>query len=137
MEDLLAQIGAQLRPETLGDYFVYLLIILNFVVLTLTPEKNDYANYLILLVLFCCVIDLMRGSNGAIMPIEGFDNYGFGTMLLHIIMGIIPFMAATAVRLRGQRKGRLSIPLAIVAGITGSLYAVFALTAPQIVYSSI
>lgn len=137
MEELLAQVGDQLRPDTLGDYLIYILIFINFVVLVVTPEKNDRANYMILLVIFCCVIDLMRGSNGEIIPVEGFDDFGFGTMLIHIIMGIIPFMTAGGIRTYGQRKGRLSIPMAILSGIAGSLYAVFSFVAPDVVYSSL
>ncbi|MAU10698.1 MAG: hypothetical protein CL607_12820 [Anaerolineaceae bacterium] len=133
MEDLLAQVGDALRPDTLGDYFIYLLFIINFLVLVLTPEKNDRANYMILAVLFACVIDLMRGRNGEVIPVDGFDDLGFGTMMTHLIMGIVPFLAAGGIRVPG-RKGRLAIPVAILAGIMGSIYAIFAFVAPNVVY---
>ncbi|MCA9889952.1 MAG: hypothetical protein KC546_16345 [Anaerolineae bacterium] len=133
MEELLGQIGNALRPESLGDWFVYLLLIMNFLVLVITPEKNDRANYMIVVVLFACVVDLMRGSNGSVIPVDGFDDLGFGTMMTHVIMGIVPFLAAGAIRITG-RKGRMSVPLAVLAGVFGVVYAVFAFVAPNVVY---
>lgn len=133
MEDLLNQIVVALRPETLGDFIIYAIFILSVGVMIFTPEKNDQANYLTWLVMFSCVIDLLRGNNGDIMPIAGFDNTGFGTMILHVIMGIAPFIIAGIIRIRG-RQNRLARPLAIVAGVIGSIYAIGSFAQPNLFY---
>jgi len=122
---ILAQIGEILRPSSLGDILIYAILILAFLTLMLTPEKNDRPNYILLLVIFVTVIDLLRGSTGNVIPVPGFDDEGFGTLIIHIIMGVAPLLAAGSIR-APQRKGRISIPLALITGIIGSIYAIIA-----------
>jgi hypothetical protein len=127
-----------LKPGSLADVFIYAIFFSALGVLFTMPEKNETPLYLVFAVIFFCIIDLMRmrvQANGGRFPIPGSDAKGFFTFILHIAMGMVPFITAGMIRRRG-RKGAASVPLAVIAGIVGSLYAMLAFVSPSI-YSKI
>lgn len=125
---------AILRPETLGDLFIYISFLGALIATALIPEKNDGPMYLMFIVMFMAVIDLLRGD-GSALPIDGFDNQGFGTFIIHIAMGILPFIAAGMVRRKG-RKGGAAAPFMIMLGFIGVVYAIGAFAVPDAFYGS-
>ncbi len=135
MEDLGQQIVAVLAPNSLADFFIYLIFILSIVASATIPEKNVQAPYLMYAVLLFCIIDLLRGDNGQGMPVMGFDNTGFGTFLIHIGMFALPLIAAGLVRRQG-RKGGLAVPACLLAGLFGGIYAVMSFLAPEVLYGT-
>lgn len=128
------EILAILRPDSLGEIIIYVIFFMALLMLFFTPEKNEQANYLTFGIMFCALIDLARGRTGGPIPIEGFDDTGFGTMLIHIYMAIIPFIIAGLVRIRG-RKNRAVVPIALVLGVIGMLYAIGTFIAPGTFYA--
>jgi hypothetical protein len=128
-----------LRPGSLADIFIYAIFFTALGVLFTMPEKNEIPLYLVFAVIFACIVDLMRmrvQANGGRFPIPGADAKGFFTFILHIAMAMIPFITAGMIRRRG-RKGAASIPLAILGGIIGCLYAMLAFISANTVYDKI
>jgi hypothetical protein len=128
-----------LKPNSLADVFVYALFFVALGILFTMPEKNEFPMYLLFGLIFCCIIDFMRQQvidTGGRFPIPGSEPKGFFTFLLHIAMGMLPFITAGMIRRRG-RKGAASIPLAILGGLIGCLYALMAFAAPETIYSAI
>lgn len=133
MEDILAI----LRPETLGDLFIYIIFIGALISSVFIPEKNDTPSYLMFAVMFFAILDLIRGD-GSTLPIPGFDNTGFGTYLIHIFMGIFPFVAAGMVRFPpGQRKSGITIPFLLLIGFIGAIYALGTFVLPETFYGNV
>lgn len=139
MEQLLNDILAILRPDTLGDYFIYTVFLMAFLQLMVTPDKNDTVVYSTFFVIICCVLDLLR-DDGAGIPISAeiaeigiFDNDGFVTFLMHIAMAVLPFINAGLIR-RKDRQGKFAVPVALLAGMIGTVYAVVSFFAPDMIY---
>jgi hypothetical protein len=136
------QIVGVLRPDTLGDIFIYIIFLLALIASAVIPEKNVQAPYMMYGVILCCIIDLLRGNNGQAIPVSSalriggeslFSNQGFITYLLHIIMFTFPLIAAGLVRRHG-RKGALAIPVCLLCGLFGGIYTFMAFIAPTVVY---
>lgn len=148
MEGLIQSILEVLRPSSIGDIIIYLIIIILFVTTIVLPDKNDQANFFLLAALFASFLDLLRGSDGQLFAgtgaayfgggsgYLGFGDSGFATLLLHVVMAIGPFIAAGLMRIR-TRRGRMAVPLSILAGIIGSLYALGAFFAPETFYAAV
>lgn len=132
MEDILNI----LRPDTLADYFIYGIFLLSLIATAVIPEKNDQASYLMFAVMFCAILDLLR-QQGANFPIPGFDNQGFATFLIHVIMAIFPFIAAGAIRRRSRKQGALAVPICLLLGLIGTLYAIGSFLVPQTFYGAV
>ena len=122
MEQLLHDVGGILAVRDIWDVFVYLLFFMTLVMLILIPDKNIQPTTLMTVVLLLLIIDKVRPKNGGEFLIEGFDNGGFGTLLIHIGIAILPFIAAGLVRGRSQ-KDRRAMPLGVLTGIIGMVYA--------------
>ena len=119
-----------LKPASLADVFIYAIFFATLGVLFTMPEKNEIPMYLLFAMIFFCIIDLMR-MRVEKFPIPGSGEKGFFTFILHIAMAMTPYITAGMIRRRG-RKGAASIPLAILAGIVASLYALLAFISPTI-----
>lgn len=107
-----------LRPQGLGDYLVYTSFFLALITSGIIPEKSQNARWVMTVVLFCAVMIKIRIHEQ--LGIERFFQ-DFAWMMLALGMGILPYISAGLIRLRGK-QGRASIPLAIFTGIIGSLY---------------
>jgi len=110
-----------LLPGNLADIFIYLIFFGSLLMLVFIPEKSQQSSYLMFFVLFLALIDKVRQATDQI-PIEGLENDGFATMLIHIGMFVFPFMAAGLIRGRG-RKDKRGVPLGILIGLIAGLYA--------------
>ena len=64
MEDVLAIIV----PDSIADLFIYIIFIMTVIALALIPEKNMVPTSLLTLVLFFCVVDLVRPSQSRLHP---------------------------------------------------------------------
>lgn len=135
MQELLNQAAQQLRPDNLASLFNYLMLVLALIAIAVTPEKSTTSQYLMFAVIFFVIVDLLRGDGRAI-PIDGFDNQGFGTFLIHIGMFVFPLVAGGMVR-RAGRKGGLALPMCLITGLLGGLYALGSFLAPAAFYSVI
>ena len=67
--EVLNQVVEIIRPETMGDLFVYGIFLLSMLNLAFIPEKNDLPVYLHYAIILMCILDLLR--EGAALPIEG------------------------------------------------------------------
>jgi hypothetical protein len=142
--DLGQQIISVIRPDSLGDLAIYLIFILSIIALATIPEKNVLSPYLMYVVLLCCVIDLVRGAGAVPGGLNRFQiggesllsNNGFITFLMHIIMFTFPLVAGGMVRRQG-RKGGLALPMCLLVGLIGGVYALASFFAPALVYNKI
>lgn len=130
-----------LRPDTIGDFFIYVIFFLSMLLLFVTPEKNDTPNYLTFIVLFACVLDLLRGNPSVQDTISipepwGLSDEGFFTYLLHIVMFVFPLIAGGMTRRKG-RKGGAALPVALLIGLIAGVYAIGTFLAPDAFYSAI
>jgi hypothetical protein len=112
-----------LIPDSLGDIMIYVIFFCCIIQLVVTPEKNDTPQYLLFAVMAMCAIDLLRNAAGASFPIDGFDNRGFGTFIMHIAMAIFPMVAGGMTRKQG-RKGGMALPMGVLTGIIAGVYAI-------------
>ena len=115
-------IGNILLPQNMADIFIYLIFFLSLLMLALIPEKSQQSNYLMFFVIFLAVIDKIRQATDE-LPIQGLDNDGFTTLLLHVGMFVFPLMAAGLIRGAG-RKDKRGVPVGILIGLLAGLYAV-------------
>ena len=111
-----------LLPHNMADIFIYLIFFLSLLMTALIPEKSQQSQYLMFFVLFLAVIDKMRQATTD-LPIEGLDNAGFATLLIHVGMLVFPLMAAGLIRGQG-RKDKRGVPVGILIGLLAGLYAV-------------
>jgi len=122
---------AILRPDGLGDYLVYASFFLALITSGIIPEKSQNARWVMTVVLFCAVMIKIRIQ--ARLGIEPFFQ-DFAWMMLALGMGILPYISAGLIRVRG-RQGRASMPLAIFTGIVGSLYVLLFFLVPDMIRS--
>ena len=115
-------IGEILLPQNMADIFIYLIFFLSLLMLALIPEKSQQSSYLMFLVIFLAVIDKIRQATND-LPIEGLDNAGFATLLVHVGMFVFPLIAAGLIRGPGRNDKR-GVPVGILLGLIGGLYAV-------------
>ena len=133
MEQLLHDIGGILAVRDVWDVFIYVMFFMTILMLILIPDKNMQPTTLMTIVLLLVVVDKVRPhSPGGAFLIEGFDNGGFGTEIIHMGMAILPYIAGALVRGRTQKERR-AMPLGILTGIIGSVYAIafFMANVPQ------
>lgn len=143
--DLGQQIVAILRPDSLSDIFIYAMFFLSLITTAIIPEKNVQAPYMMYGVLLFCIIDLLRGRDGSGLSSMGtfyvggesiFSDTGLVTFTIHIGMFVFPMIAAGLIRQQG-RKGGAAIPLSILIGLIGGMYAIMSFVAPEAVYGKI
>jgi len=147
--DIGTLLSENLTPNTLGDIMVYLILGLALVTMFTIPEKNPVPSNLILVVVFATIIDLLRGSNGELFAsfggqlyggghgYMGFGDNGFGTLMLHLVMSLLPFMTMATMRYRGRSKNKIARITAILTGIIAAIYTVAAFFVPQVVNTPI
>lgn len=133
---ILDNVAVILQPNGLGDFFIYTIFILMLIANSRLPDKkNDMPNYISLVVIVLCIVDKLRSAPGFELPVPGFDDEGFGTLIIHVGMAVLPFVAAGMVRLGGGKKGRIAPPLSIMAGFAGTLYAIGSFLSPELFYA--
>ncbi len=110
-----------LLPGNLADIFIYLIFFLSLLMIAFIPEKSTTSQYMMFFVIFLALMDKVRQATDDI-PIEGLDNDGFATMMIHILMFIFPLMAAGLIRGRGRNDKR-GVPIGILIGLIAGLYA--------------
>ncbi len=123
MEQILKDVVEILRPDGIWDIFIYIMFFMSLIMIMLIPEKNMQPTMLMYGVLLCSIIDKIRPSGqdpNFVMP--GFDDKGFGTLLIHLVMFTFPLMAAGLIRGRAQKDKR-GIPVGIITGLLGGVYA--------------
>ncbi|RMG90204.1 MAG: hypothetical protein D6712_00275 [Chloroflexi bacterium] len=128
MQDLLSNIGQVFNIYSPWDVFIYVIFFLSLITLMLIPDKNMQPTLLMSVVLLFCIIDKVRPAAGRpwstgefIMP--GFDDLGFGTLLIHIGMAIFPIVAGTLIRARSEKQKR-GTPMGILTGMIAGVYAI-------------
>jgi hypothetical protein len=124
-----------LRPQSLADVFIYAIFFTVLGVLGAMPEKNETPMYILFGLILLCILDLMR-TRVERFPIPGSDDKGFFTFIIHIAMAMFPFIVAGMIRRRGK-KGAAAVPLAILGGLLGSLYAAMSFIAPEALYGAL
>ena len=117
--DVIANI---LLPQNFADIFIYLIFFLSLLMLALIPEKSQQSTYIMFVVLFFALVDKIRQATND-LPIQGLDNEGFATLLIHVGMFVLPLIAAGLIRGRGRNDKR-GVPVGILIGLIGGLYAV-------------
>ena len=95
---------------------------MSVIMTALIPEKSQQSQYLMFFVVFLAVLDKIRQASTD-LPIPGLENDGFATLLVHVGMFIFPLMAAGLIRGAG-RKDKRGVPVGILIGLIGGLYAV-------------
>jgi hypothetical protein len=125
----------QLRPDNLASIFIYLILILSLVAVALMPEKSVNSQYIMFVVVFFSIVDLLRGD-GRSFPVPGFNDTGFATFLIHVGMFALPLIAGGMVR-RTSRKGGAALPLCLLVGLIGGIYAVGSFITPPTFYNTI
>ncbi len=134
--EVLNQVVEIIRPETMGDLFVYGIFLLSMLNLAFIPEKNDLPVYLHYAIILMCILDLLR--EGAALPIEGTGDTGFFTFMLHIGMFLAPMVSAGAIRLpKGKRGTNYSRMIAILVTMIAMLYAIGSFAQPALFYNNV
>ena len=124
-----------LLPQNIADIFIYFVFFMSLLMLFFIPEKSQQSTYLMFFVVFLAVIDKIRQATSEI-PVEGLDNDGFATMLVHIGMFVLPLIAAGLIRGRG-RKDKRGVPIGILIGLLAGLYAVGTILKVHGIFSTI
>jgi hypothetical protein len=134
--EVVNQVLEIIRPETMGDLFIYAIFLLTVLNLAFIPEKNDLPVYLHYAVILMCILDLLR--EGAALPIQGTGDTGFFTFLLHIGMFIAPMLSAGAIRLpKGKRGTNYARMIAVLITLIALLYAVGSFAEPALFYDDV
>lgn len=129
------QFLALVRPDSVGDIFIYTIFGIALISLFPMPDGNDSAQYLLFGVIFICIIDLLRGD-GSNFAIPGFDNRGFGAFLIHVLNFVFFFITAGVVRGNTKQKAGPVPVLAVLGGIIALLYAAASFFATDAIYAT-
>lgn len=118
VEDMLQLLELGTGLNALWSIFLYIIFFIALFTLFTMPDKNMVPTLLIATVLLCAVVaKISLASNDPI-----FEQREFGMMIINIATGVLPFIVAGMVR-RGKTRQVTAIPLAIITGIAGSIYA--------------
>lgn len=123
-----------LAPNSVADIFIYVIFFLSLLMLALIPDKNQQPTALMTAVVFLAMIDKIRQATDQ-LPIEGLDNKGFATLLIHVMLFVFPWIAAALIRGRG-RKDKRGMPVGLLIGLIAALYAVGSFLSPEIFYNT-
>ena len=134
VSDVFNQFLMVVRPDSIGDVFIYIIFFLSLIALMPMPDGNDTAQYLLFGTMLLCILDLLRGD-GSGFPIPGADNAGFFTFMIHILMFVFLFITAGVVRSNTKQKAGPVIPLVLLNGLIAVMYAVSAFFAYEMIYA--
>jgi uncharacterized membrane protein (UPF0136 family) len=118
VEDMLQLLELGTGLNALWSIFLYIIFFFALFTLFTMPDKNMVPTMLIAVVLLCAVI--AKISLAASRPI--FQERDFGMMIINIATSVLPFVVAGMIR-RGKSRQVTAVPLAIITGIAGSIYA--------------
>lgn len=126
--EVLNNVLETVRPETLGDMFIYAIFLLSLLNIAFIPEKNDLPLYLHYGVILLCILDLLW--EGVPLP---FDDLGveFARFLVRLGLFLGPMLSAGAIRLpKGKRENNYARLIAILITFIGLMYAVGVFASP-------
>lgn len=129
VQPLITDFLANLAPHTLGDVLIYLVFFISLITTFLLADGNNMAGNLLYATIVLAIFNLVVGSDWFYNSndiVEAFSAY-----VALIAMFLLPLVAAGAARAR-KGKGKLAMPLAIVAGVIGMVHAVGAFAAADI-----
>jgi hypothetical protein len=118
-----------LKPDSIADYMAYLIFLLALITSATLPDDNAQASNLLTATMLLAIFEITVGQTWAVSsaPLEK----AFPAYLARIGLFLLPFIAAGSVRVRGK-KGRFGLPLSVVIGILGVLYAVGSFVVPAL-----
>lgn len=116
IQDALQLLALGEGQDIIWSIFLYIIFFFALVSLLLTPDKNMVPTLLIAAVLvFAIVAKISLASNDPIL-----NRREFGMLVINIMMGMLPFIAAGTTRVRNRTAK--SVPPAIFTGIIGTVY---------------
>ena len=117
---VLSQIGDTLRPDTMGDFLIYLIFIFSFITLSFLPDGNGRAQNLLFATILFCVMDLLFLTEALLDEgVRPIALFAFGA---HMGMFVFPAIATGSIR-SGKKKPGPSIMLCLLTAVFGCLYA--------------
>ena len=128
----LSDVGSLLRPDSLGDIFIYTIFFGCLITLAFIPDGNDRAQYLLFGTMLMCVVDLLVAQQ--IFQRGDASSEALAAYAVHIGMFVFPFITAGSIR-AGKRKVGPSILLAALIGVIASLYTVMSFADPGTTYN--
>lgn len=129
---IMDQVGAffqTMRPDTLGDILIYMVFLIALITTFLLADGNNMAGNLLYGTIVLALFNLTVGPEWY----RSSDLYtkAFPAFVARVGMFLLPFIAAGAARSR-KNKGKAALPLAVVAGVIGLVYAIGAFALPEL-----
>ena len=125
------QLGAFLqtmRPDTLGDILIYLVFFISLLTTFMLADGNNLAGNLLYATIVLALFNVTVGPQWYRNPDI---TYAFPAFVARVAMFLLPFIAAGAARSK-KKKGKAALPLAVLAGVIGLVYAVGAFALPAL-----
>ena len=124
---------ANLAPDSLGDILVYMVFFIALITTFMLPDGNEMAGNLLYGTIVLALFNITVGA-------EWYDDpdivRAFPAFAARVCMFLLPFIAAGAARSK-KKKGKAALPLCIVAGVIGLIYAVGSFALPSIMNNSL
>lgn len=117
-----------MRPDTLGDILVYLVFFIALITTFMLADGNDLAGNLLYATIVLALFNVTVGP-------EWYNDSdivrAFPAFVARVAMFLLPFIAAGAARSK-KNKGKMALPLSILAGVIGLVYAIGAFALPSL-----
>jgi hypothetical protein len=130
VQPLLEGFVQAIKPDSFADILLYLIFFLAMITSATLPDDSAQASNLLYGTLFLAIFDLTVGQEWYNLGIEK----AFPAFLARVGLFLLPFIAAGSVRVKGK-KGRMGMPLAIVIGVIGLMYALGSFVVPDIMFA--
>lgn len=116
-----------LKPDSIADFMTYTIFFLALMTSVSLPDDNGQATNLLTAVMILAIFEMLVGQRWAVAsaPLE----QAFPAYIVRVSLFLLPFIAAGSVRPKGK-KGRFGLPLAIIIGVIGLLYAIGSFVVP-------
>lgn len=129
--ELVGNFFAALQPDSIGDILIYVVFFLALITTFLLADGNDLAGNLLYATIVLALFNVTVGQ-------QWYENpdivRALPAFIARVAMFLLPFIAAGAARSR-KKKGKAALPLAVVTGVVGLVYAVGAFAVPEIMNS--
>lgn len=122
-DQVMTQVNAFLdtmRPDTLGDILAYVVFSLALITTFTLADGNDMAGNLLYATIVLALFNVTVGADWFSHPDVA---YAFPAYVARVTMFLLPFIAAGAARSK-KKQGKLALPLSVLTGIVGMVYAV-------------
>lgn len=134
-QELLGQFLTTMRPDSIGDIFVYAIFFLALITTFLVPDGNGRATNLMFATLFLCVVDLLIGQRAFLTG--GASTEALMAYVAHIGMCLLPLISATSIRTRIKKgKAAMAMPMGVLTFVIGLLYLIASFAQPATLYAS-